>query len=167
MLVDRAVDFVGAEGGDDPLDLPPVAEFQDIAGIAAGFGTHRCLQAGIVAEPVDQFRCVGKRRPSSDIRSIHASFVAQPPFPTADKCRQQVVDHDDSPAMAQAGFRWQRRRMATRKPQAGGFLIFAAIIVGLVWGIATGQATRGALFGTIAGIALATLLWLVDRRRQS
>lgn len=68
--------------------------------------------------------------------------------------------------MAQASFHWQKRAMASRKPQAGGFLIFAAILAGLVWGIATGQATRGVLFGTIAGAGLAILLWLVDRRRQ-
>lgn len=68
--------------------------------------------------------------------------------------------------MAQGSFRWQKQAMATRKPRAGGFLIFAAIIAGVVWGIATGQAMRGVLFGTIAGIALAVLLWLVDRRLQ-
>ena len=68
--------------------------------------------------------------------------------------------------MAQASFHWQKRAMASRKPQAGGFLIFAAIIIGVVWGIATGQAMRGVLIGTIAGAGLAILLWLVDRRRQ-
>jgi hypothetical protein len=57
--------------------------------------------------------------------------------------------------------------MATREPRAGGFLIFAAIIGGLVWGIATGQAMRGVLAGTIAGAALALLIWLIDRRRRA
>jgi hypothetical protein len=56
--------------------------------------------------------------------------------------------------------------MATRKPQAGGFFLFVAIIAGLIWGIATGQAMRGVLVGAIAGAGLATLLWLIDRRRQ-
>lgn len=55
--------------------------------------------------------------------------------------------------------------MATRKSQAGGFLLFVAIIAGLVWGVMTGQAMRGVLFGTLAGAGLATILWLVDRRR--
>lgn len=67
--------------------------------------------------------------------------------------------------MAWTWIRWHKRAMASRRPQAGGFLIFAAIIAGLVWGVATGQAMRGILIGTIGGIALATILWLIDRRR--
>ena len=54
----------------------------------------------------------------------------------------------------------------TPKPVAGGFFIFAAIIVGLVWGAATGQAMRGVLIGTLAGIALAVLVWLIERMRR-
>lgn len=57
--------------------------------------------------------------------------------------------------------------MATRGPQAGGFFLFAAIIGGLIWGIANGQAMRGVLIGAISGAVLATLLWLIDRRRQA
>ena len=55
--------------------------------------------------------------------------------------------------------------MAKHRPQAGGFFLFAAIIGGLIWGIATGQAMRGVLIGAIAGAVLATFLWLIDRRR--
>lgn len=55
--------------------------------------------------------------------------------------------------------------MATRKPQAGGFLIFAAMIAGSIWGISTGQAMRGVLIGAIAGAVLALAFWLIDRRR--
>jgi len=57
--------------------------------------------------------------------------------------------------------------MATRNPQAGGFLLSAAIIGGTVWGIVTGQAMRGVLIGAISGAALALLFWLIDRRRQA
>jgi len=55
--------------------------------------------------------------------------------------------------------------MATRSPQSGGFFLFAAIIGGLIWGIVNGQPMRGVLIGAIAGAVLATLLWLIDRRR--
>ena len=67
--------------------------------------------------------------------------------------------------MARPTFPCQRRVM-TPKPVAGGFFIFAAIIVGLVWGAATGQAMRGVLIGTLAGIALAVLVWLIERMRR-
>ena len=55
--------------------------------------------------------------------------------------------------------------MTNRKPLAGGFFLSVLIIAGFVWGAATGQAMRGILFGTLAGIALALVLWLFDRRR--
>ena len=55
--------------------------------------------------------------------------------------------------------------MINRKPIAGGFFLSVLIITGFVWGAATGQAMRGILFGTLAGIVLALVLWLVDRRR--
>jgi len=55
--------------------------------------------------------------------------------------------------------------MTNRKPIAGGFFLSVLIIAGFVWGAVTGQAMRGILFGTLAGIALALILWLVDRRR--
>ena len=55
--------------------------------------------------------------------------------------------------------------MTNRKPIAGGFFLSILIITGFIWGAATGQAMRGILFGTLAGIALVLILWLVDRRR--
>jgi hypothetical protein len=55
--------------------------------------------------------------------------------------------------------------MTNRKPIAGGFFLFILIIAGFVWGAATGQAMRGILFGTLAGMGLVLILWLVDRRR--
>ena len=55
--------------------------------------------------------------------------------------------------------------MSKRSPAAGGFFLFAAVTIGLVWGGATGQAMRGVLIGTGAGIALALGTWLIDRRR--
>ena len=57
------------------------------------------------------------------------------------------------------------RAMTNRKPIASGFFLSLLIIIGFIWGAATGEAMRGILFGTLAGIGLALLLWLVDRRR--
>ena len=56
--------------------------------------------------------------------------------------------------------------MTNRKPIAGGFFLALLIIAGFVWGAATGQAMRGILFGTLAGLGLALLMWLAERRRR-
>jgi hypothetical protein len=51
-------------------------------------------------------------------------------------------------------------------PRAGGFLIAMTILVGTVAGGLKGQPTIGLLVGLGVGVAGATLLWLVDRRRR-
>ena len=58
------------------------------------------------------------------------------------------------------------RRMQTQNSRAGGFFLMAAILIGFVVGVATGDAMRGVIIGTAAGIAIAVALWLVDRRRR-
>lgn len=52
-----------------------------------------------------------------------------------------------------------------RRPLAGGFLLIAAILIGFVAGIMTGDAMRGVLIGTAIGIVMAIAVWLIDRRR--
>jgi hypothetical protein len=54
--------------------------------------------------------------------------------------------------------------MQTHSSRAGGFFLMAAILLGFVIGLATGDAMRGVVIGTIVGIAIAFALWLVDRR---
>lgn len=55
--------------------------------------------------------------------------------------------------------------MAKRTPLAGGFFWMAAILIGAAWGIAAGNPMKGILIGTLAGAAIATALWLIDRNR--
>jgi hypothetical protein len=54
----------------------------------------------------------------------------------------------------------------TASPKSGGFLLMAAILFGFVAGLATGDAMRGVLIGTVIGITIAVGLWLADRRRR-
>jgi hypothetical protein len=54
-----------------------------------------------------------------------------------------------------------------RYSQAGGFILAAAIIAGTVAGVIVGQSSRGGRVGAGAGIFLALLFWLNDRRRRS
>jgi hypothetical protein len=57
--------------------------------------------------------------------------------------------------------------MHTPTTRAGGLFLMLAIVAGTIWGVATGQAMVGVLSGTGAGIAIAVLVWLVDRNRQN
>jgi uncharacterized membrane protein len=50
--------------------------------------------------------------------------------------------------------------------RAGGCFLGAAILIGFVAGMATGNALRGAQIGTFAGIAVAVVIWLMDRYRR-
>jgi hypothetical protein len=49
--------------------------------------------------------------------------------------------------------------------QAGGFILAASIIAGAVGGTVVGQPSIGFIVGTVAGVLLALLVWVVDRRR--
>lgn len=49
--------------------------------------------------------------------------------------------------------------------QAGGSILAAAIIAGVVGGTIAGQPSIGFLVGAAAGLLLALLHWLRDRRR--
>jgi len=51
-------------------------------------------------------------------------------------------------------------------PIAGGCLLVAPILIGFAIGIATGDAMRGVILGTAAGILAAIAIWLLDSRRS-
>jgi hypothetical protein len=80
-LVNSSAHFPGAEGDDDPLNLPPMAEMKDIAQVPAPLRTNGRFEPGIVAEALDQFGCVGKGRPSRDERGAHRIVLTAQPLP--------------------------------------------------------------------------------------
>lgn len=55
--------------------------------------------------------------------------------------------------------------MKTRTTHAGGLFLMLAILIGAVWGAIAGNPMLGILRGTGVGIAIALIVWLVDRRR--
>jgi hypothetical protein len=59
--------------------------------------------------------------------------------------------------------------MGARMPsnaKAGGCFLTLCILAGFPLGLAIGNPMKGILIGTGAGIALALVTWLIDRRRR-
>ena len=56
-------------------------------------------------------------------------------------------------------------RMQRPNARAGGCFLTVCILAGLVIGLAIDDPMKGVLIGTGVGVALALLLWLIDRRR--
>lgn len=84
----------------------------------------------------------------------------------ADNPGQPSIHHDFLGGVEQLPLLCHGRRMATRKPMAGGFFWMLAILVGAGWGIAAGNPMKGILIGTGAGAAIAAAIWLLDRARR-
>jgi len=84
-LVNASAHFLAAQADDHPLDLPPMAKADDIAGIAAALGAHRRLEACIVAEAFDELGGIGQRRPAGDEWGVHGCTITPKDFPD---CRQ-------------------------------------------------------------------------------
>ena len=59
------------------------------------------------------------------------------------------------------GLPMQGRRTAA----AGGIFLFLGLVAGVIVGIARGQLVPWMLYGFGAGVALALMVWLIDRRR--
>ena len=56
--------------------------------------------------------------------------------------------------------------MVTRSPAAGGIFLFMSPVIGALYGIGRGAPILWMLIGFAIGVALALIVWLVDRRRR-
>jgi UDP-N-acetylmuramyl pentapeptide phosphotransferase/UDP-N-acetylglucosamine-1-phosphate transferase len=56
----------------------------------------------------------------------------------------------------------QRRRT----PTAGGIFLFLGPVIGALYGISRGEPILWMLYGFASGVALALLIWLIDRRKR-
>ncbi len=52
-----------------------------------------------------------------------------------------------------------------RNPKAGGSLIALSTLAGAAIGFWQGEPSLGVVLGAISGVALAAIVWLVDKRR--
>lgn len=57
--------------------------------------------------------------------------------------------------------------MASPKPLAGGCFLTICILGGFVAGLAINDPMKGVILGTALGATLATILWLINRRRAA
>ena len=53
-----------------------------------------------------------------------------------------------------------------RFPAAGGIFLFLGPVAGALVGIGRGEPVIGMLYGFGAGVALALLVWAIDRRKR-
>lgn len=53
-----------------------------------------------------------------------------------------------------------------RTPAAGGIFLFLGPVIGAIYGISRNEPILWMLYGFGAGVALALLTWLIDRRKR-
>ena len=161
--MDGSAHFFVGQCRDDTLDLSPVAEADDVSAVAALFGARGGLEPGIIAEALHKFGRLGEGGPPGDEGRVHARLLTRQPF--RDGPMKLVKRSFTMFRLERDADLWHGRRMVRRTPMAGGFFLMAAIVGGGVWGIAIGNPMLGLLIGTGVGIAIAVLVWLVDRGR--
>ena len=61
---------------------------------------------------------------------------------------------------------WHGRAMRASTGLAGGIFVTIGSLSGFAFGIAVGDPLGWTLVGTAAGIVIAVLVWLIDRRRS-
>lgn len=59
----------------------------------------------------------------------------------------------------------ERAMQQGRTPAAGGFFLFLGPVLGAIYGAGRGEPIAWMLVGFGVGVALAVMIWLIDRRR--
>lgn len=162
---------------DQPLDLPPPAEVEQVAELGAAVGARRGLACGQLAEPRDQLGRLGRRRPvgKMDIKGQgipresgvrrQATKAALPK--RADPWSMRGKPETLALARDRSGCHGRIVNRPSNFQRAGGALLAAAILVGVVAGILLRQPSLGFLIGLAAGMLLLAGVWLRDRGRRS
>ncbi len=138
----------------------------DIAGVAAQVGQRRGFVAGVVAEAAEKLGGVGKCHSPADEKCIHAGACTGGPLsglPTKIVNAAFTIFGRIAAGAREPLLPW--RGMVTRNARSGGIFLMIGILGGTILGVATGVPMKGVLIGTGLGIALALLVWLLDRRR--
>jgi hypothetical protein len=164
--VNCAAYFLIGQGHDHALDLPPVAEAQDISSVAARFSSGGCFETGVVAIGFEQQRGISQRPAAIDEGHVHErrDNPAHLALWVTDKVNEALAIFADL-------WRGSDRSVMPhlmKKPRnaaAGGIFLFLGPVVGALYGIGRGEPILWMLYGFGAGVVIAILVWLVDRRR--
>ena len=70
------------------------------------------------------------------------------------------------PGLAASGADGHAGRMKRRSTAAGGIFLFLGLLIGAIYGVNVGEPMLWLLRGFGIGIALAVLVWLIDRWRD-
>jgi hypothetical protein len=102
--MDRMECLIRRKQHDQPLDLPPAAEMDDIAEIAAAVRARGGLAGSEIAKPRDQLGSLGRGGAVGQMNVIFQRFpriflilqaLADPPFQMTDQHAQQAVNQAD------------------------------------------------------------------------
>ena len=127
------------------------------------FGAARGLETGVVAERLDQRCGVGQRAAAIDEKRRHATALIHRRYGHAHGRGERRVNHKP---VAPAPLLCHAVAMNRPVPVAGGFFLIVPIVIGFLWGVPAGRSMQGALIGLGIGLALAVVVWLIDRRRS-
>ena len=77
-----------------------------------------------------------------------------------------ILFHRRGDRVAEKRGKWQESHMAKETQSlSGGIFIVIGIAIGIAIGAVEGQPTIGVIGGALAGIAIAIVIWLRDRKR--
>ncbi|MEA3067863.1 MAG: hypothetical protein QOK41_1270 [Sphingomonadales bacterium] len=140
-----------------------MAEAGDIAVIAAALGARRGLEPGVVAIAFDELGGVGERGPAMDEGAVHGLCFTPAPV---SRLPTKVVNGALTILGLARGARLCHGREMQPTTRAGGCFLTLCILAGFPLGLAIGNPMKGILIGVAAGVLLAVLTWLIDRRRR-
>lgn len=163
--MERAGHRVVAEHGDHPFDLAPPTEVDEVSYCPTAMGAARRLGERKVAEAVDQVGRIGEGFPTGEMDVVTQAFPRSlswrsdkpRPFQSA---QRRGLTPDKRGGLCHGG-----GMSAGRYTQAGGFVLALSILVGTAAGAMLRQPSIGFLVGAGLGLALAVLIWALDRRR--
>lgn len=157
---------------DQPLDLAPAAEMDDIAAVAAEFCFGRGNRGGAQPMVGHQPRGIERGRTVRDEGSgwdgglVEKHGRAFSGAPVSAWRTEMVKTILTKSRLARALSPCEGRAMRdTKFPMAGGFIMAITAVVGAIVGARQGQPSAGLLLGLGAGAAISLVIWLIDRRR--
>jgi hypothetical protein len=140
-----------------------MAETPDIALVPAARSPRRGFALRMLAEAFDELPSIVERGAAVDEGRVHATFIATVGCASPHEIGERDIDHGAWQSTLPSAMAIAMNRPTSR---AGGCFLTLFILLGFLGGLAIRNPMKGVLIGTAVGAALATLVWLLDRRRR-